>query len=122
MHPSDLILLPPYGGGLLFWPVFWLISKNRGPLSRQLGKIFGWTAAEIGLLAGGHWLLGVFTSTRIPLLNFIPVVNFVSLLLSLAACFQASTGRLRLLLQRHFIAAAGIPGFSLMVMFLVGRL
>lgn len=97
-----------------------MVSNNRGRLFWELGKIFGWTAAGLATLAAGQWLTSIFCATAIPLLNFCPVVNFVSLMVSAAACFRASTGRVRSFLQRNFIAVAGIPGFSLMVMFLGG--
>jgi hypothetical protein len=120
MHLSDAILIPPYAGGLLFWPVFWIVSDNRGALFWNLGKIFGWTAAGLVALTAGQWLSGVITSNPLPLINFLPAVNLISLLGSEVACFRASSGRTLAFLQRNFIAVAGIPAFSLMVMFLVG--
>lgn len=120
MHPSDIILVPPYAGGLLFWPVFWIVSNNREALFWRLARIFAWTAVGLIALAAAQSFIGFFGSTQVPLINFLPAINMVSLMVSTVACFQASTGRVRCFLQRNFIAVVGIPFFSVMVMFLVG--
>lgn len=120
MHPSDIILLPPYAGGLLVWPIFCMSSSNRGMLFRELAKVFGWTLAGLALLGAGQWLIGLFKFTSVSLLHLFPVVNLFSLMVSTVAFFRASTGRVRSFLERNFIAVVGIPGFSLVVMFLVG--
>jgi hypothetical protein len=92
MHASDIILLPPYAGGLLVWPVFWIVSRNRGALFWELAKVFAWTAAGLAALAAGQWLTGVLSSARIPLINLFPVVNLVSLMASAVPFFGRAPG------------------------------
>ncbi len=120
MHPSDVILIPPYAGGLLVWPVFWMFSKNRGVLFRELRKVFGWTAVGLALVAAVQWLIGLLSSSSVSLLQLFPAINLVSVMASTVTFFRVSTGNTRAFLERNFIAVVGIPGFSLMVMFLVG--
>lgn len=120
MHPSDAILILPYAGGLLVWPVFCILSGNRDKLFRELAKIFGWTAAALAALAAAQWLIGFFSSIQVSLINFFPILNLFSLLASMVVFFQASAGPVRSFLERNFIAMAGIPAFSLMVMLPLG--
>jgi len=120
MHPSDIILLPPYAGGLLFWPVFWIVGKNREALFWRLAKIFACTAVGLIALAAAQLLTGLFGPMQLRLINLFPIINMVSLMGSTVACFQVSTGQVQSFLQRNFIAVVGIPFFSVMVMFLVG--
>ena len=120
MYPSDLILLPPYAGGLLFWPVFWILSNERGATFWRLARIFAGTAMCLALLVEGQSLAGIFGWSPFRLTNFCPIVNLGSLMISTVALFQGTTGQTRRFLERHFIAITGIPFFTAMVMFVIG--
>ena len=120
MYPSDLILLPPYAGGLLFWPVFWILSNERGAIFWRLARIFAVTAMCLALLVAGQSLAGIFGWSPFRLTNFCPIVNLRSLMISTVALFQGTTGQTRRFLERHFIAIIGIPFFTAMVMFVIG--
>jgi hypothetical protein len=120
LHPSDVILLPPYAGGLLFWPVFWILSNDRGALFWRLARIFAGTALCLAALAAVQMLAAIVGWPTFQFTNLYPIVNLGSLMISTVALFQSTTGQTRAFLERNFIAVTGIPFFTAMVMFLVG--
>src|SRR5262245_7083095 len=55
---SHLLLIPHFGGGLLVWPLYCLITRGKGPAAKQLFPIFLITALALGVLAAKIIFLG----------------------------------------------------------------
>ena len=118
MHLTDIILLPRYLASLLFLPVFWVFSGNRGALFRRLARIFGWTLAAFILLATANWIIGLSGPAPGLFSRFSPLINFASLLASTIACLSESTGSVRAFVERNFIGIFGPALFCAFVMFI----
>jgi len=119
VHLTDIILLPRYIASLLFLPVFWVFSENRGALFRRLARIFGCTVAALVLLASANWIIGLSGPAPGLFGGFSPLINFASLLASTIACLSESAVSVRAFVERNFIGVFGPPFFCAFIM-LVG--
>lgn len=82
-----IIAIPWYGGGLLLWPAFLIFRGRSDARSRRLRKIFFLTLAAVGGLAmflAVVALLGRFDHNWLPWTLLFPVINFVSIVISIA--------------------------------------
>ena len=86
---ETIIALFYYGAGLMFWPIFQLFHRRWSPRAKNLLAVFLVTLAVLVAYAGllivtcrGHrWL---------PLLLLFPLLNALSVLVSLVVCLLSS--------------------------------
>lgn len=90
MSTLDWIIAVPYfAGGLLVWPIAWLVGC-AGARGRRLRLVFLSTLVALGAVAGLLGvvaLLGKFNHNWLPLTLLFPLINLVSVCWSLVRAF-----------------------------------
>lgn len=88
MNGEAVIAFFYYGAGLMFWPIFQLFHRRWSPCAKHLLAVFvvtlsiliGYAILLIATWRGHNWL---------PLLLLFPLLNLVSLLVSVVVCIAS---------------------------------
>jgi hypothetical protein len=110
---SHLLLVPHFAGGLLVWPLYCLIVREKGPVSKHLFQIFLITAVVLSVLAGKIILFGDPTQWGI---GFFPFINFGSVLCSATTRLRMYPEEMKERFERPRVAAACGVGFVVTAM------
>jgi len=88
MTGQYIVALFYYGAGLMFWPVFQLFHRHWSPCAKRLLSIFLVTLGV--LIAYGVLLVVTWRGSQwLPLLLGFPLLNLLSLLVSVVVCIES---------------------------------
>jgi hypothetical protein len=77
--------IPWFTSGLMVWPAFLIFRGSSNPRARQLRRIFFVTLgalAGVGATLGVVGLLGEFNHNWLPVTLLFPLINFISIIVS----------------------------------------
>ena len=90
-----LVAILYFAGGLLFWPVFRLFSRQHSPRRDRLRRVFVITLAvlvALGLVFLAVALAGRFNHNWLWATAWFPFINLISILFSLQVCVTRHEG------------------------------
>jgi hypothetical protein len=91
-----VISAPWFAGGLLFWPSFLILRGNSDARSLRRRRVFLITLAAlggIGALLGTVALIGQFNHNWLPVTLLFPLINLVSIIISVTELLAGSRRR-----------------------------